>query len=400
MTNYAAGFLSKCASAGVPEEAAFYMLKLADIQYQYAKPGFNIFGQPLAAPTPTKQQKADARAAGVSQPATVMPKPVSRRQTPASPLGEPDPVKPGNNTGLTSSPRKAGVTAPAKPASTVPTFVQQPAQDNSGNYDDFQLPDNLEVSSSNPAAPAKAPSIPSAKTYNTAKDTVRQGGNSWAAYGGRGGYDSNNPRMQQMAGAGTGPSAEQKAQQQAFKPTADQQNLQKAWSRMNPEQRMRNLRRAGVTEDQFNAMDDRTRYDTMARMRDAAPKKNQQQTARTVKTRQTPTRQGGTDSDMVPHPDNPSAMIDRASRDRIMQARAQNKRPTREQVADRLSAGRGAANAANYREQQARLAGQGGTPGNRMPRYSNGALAMIDLHGRPVSPTLRGSGRPIRRIGS
>ena len=200
MTNYAVGFLSKCASAGVPQEAAFYMLKLAQT-YQYAKPGFNIFGQPLAAPTPTEQQKADARAAGVSQPATVMPKPVSRRQTPASSFGAPDPVKPGNNTGLTSSPSKAGVTAPAKPASTVPTFGQQPKQDNSGNYDDFQLPDNLEVTTSNPAQPPSTPSVPSAKTYNTARAAVQQGENSWAGYG----YDPNNPRMKQMAGGDTGP---------------------------------------------------------------------------------------------------------------------------------------------------------------------------------------------------
>lgn len=129
MTSYEAGFLTKCASSGVPEEAACYLLKLA-IDYQYAKPGHDIFGRPLSSPVPTEQQKADAAAAGISTPATAAPRPVSRRQTAASPLGAPDPVNPygvrGTSTerktdpasppagsGLTSSTAEAGVSQPA-----------------------------------------------------------------------------------------------------------------------------------------------------------------------------------------------------------------------------------------------------------------------------------------------
>lgn len=141
MTSYEAGFLTKCASSGVPEEAAYYLLKFA-IDYQYAKPGYDIFGRPLSAPVPTEQQKADAAAAGISTPATAAPRPVSRRQTAASPLGAPDPVNPygvrGTSTerkadpvnppagsGLTASPAEAGV---PKPKPFQPNVQQQKLQ--------------------------------------------------------------------------------------------------------------------------------------------------------------------------------------------------------------------------------------------------------------------------------
>lgn len=135
MTSYEAGFLTKCASSGVSEEAAYYLLKLA-IDYQYAKPGYDIFGRPLSAPVPTEQQKSDAAASGISTPATAAPRPVSRRQTAASPLGAPDPVNPygvrGTSTerkadssppagsGLTASPAEAGVSQPATSTPTQP----------------------------------------------------------------------------------------------------------------------------------------------------------------------------------------------------------------------------------------------------------------------------------------
>lgn len=167
---------------------------------------------------------------------------------------------------------------------------------------------------------------------------------------------------------------------------------------MTPEQRQKNLQRVNMTEEGFNALNDENRLNTMARMRDSFRKQEKRKPLPLSAYGYEPQPREPRDTDMVAHPDGNGAYIDRASYNRIMQSRAQNKRPTRGQVADRLAAGRGVANAANYRDQQARLAGQGGTPGNRMPRYSNGALAMIDLHGRPISPTLRGSGRPVRRI--
>lgn len=374
--SYVAGFLSKCASAGVPQEAAFYMLKLAQIQY--AKPGYNIFGQPLAAPTPTKQQKANATAAGVSQPATVMPKPVSRRQTTASALGAADPVKPGNNTGLTGSTRKAGVTAPV-PKATTGSVSSQPSASAAPAAAAASAPKQKAPQSvfQNKRQRAQALRNQQPGTYEGGVRTQDQNGNPVQVQ----------PNQQASVDAASQARSAMSGQQQqpAFQPTADQQKLQQAWDKMTPEQHARNLQRAGMTEEQFNALDEKSRYETMGKMRDSFKKPVQQPPAQQASA---PNPASG--SDMVRHPDG-VGMIDRASYDRLMQARAQNKQPTREQVADRLAAGRGVANAANYREQQARLAGQGGTPGNRMPRYSNGALAMIDLHGRPISPTLRGT---------
>lgn len=252
MTSYEAGFLTKCASSGVPEEAACYLLKLA-IDYQYAKPGHDIFGRPLSAPVPTERQKADAAAAGISTPATAAPRPMSRRQTAASPLGAPDPVNPYGVRG-TSTERKADLSNPAEAG------VSQPAP-STGGYEPnnpFKPSSTASTHASKPTAATKTslPGPQRGKIVGNASQATRAG-NSWAQYG----NDPSNPRIASMTGAGTGPQQPQQAVQS--KPKATSAHV--GWfNGMDQNARKKMIADNGLSVHEFNTMDKKER-DAMLR---------------------------------------------------------------------------------------------------------------------------------------
>lgn len=424
MTAYEHGFLTKCASSGVPEELAFYLLKTAKNppKYEYAKPGYDIFGRPLAAPAPTVQQKADAAASGISTPATTMPRPVTRRATPASPYGAPDPAnphgtrtvtptvrKPGD-TGMTSNPAEAGVTAPAPGQPGTKYEYAKP------RHDIFGRPLNSGATAQNTVAtaPAQVPNdplsqgssedpfagqgTPSSQAIDPKTQTMGQWWKSMSQSDRKNLLSQNGMSVadfNRMDPAGRGKflkshydaaTDHRQPQQPQFQPNDQQQRMMAHWNSGTDEQRNAFLARMGMDQDTFNGLRDEAKYVVLEQMREnyRARQQNQRQAQRTA--------QNASASDepyTFPNGDvwdkQTGMQMDRASYDRLMAARAGKGKingltPQQIQQNQLNAIGQGWKN--QYAEQEKRMAQTRG----RQPRDANGNLQTINLAGNAVSP--------------
>lgn len=372
MTAYEHGFLTKCASSGVPEELAFYLLKTAKNppKYEYAKPGYDIFGRPLAAPAPTVQQKADAAASGISTPATTMPRPVTRRQTPASPYGAPDPANPygtrrvsspsprPGDSGLTSNPSEAGVSAPARRTAS----TSSDPLDRGSSADPF-------AGQGTPSSQVVDPKTQTmgqwwkGMSQSDRKNLLSQNGMSAADFNS---MDNAGRRkfLQSHYDAATG----RQRQQPSFQPNEQQARMMSQWNSGTDEQRNRSLSRIGIDQNTFNGYSDEVKYNTLAQMRDSAAARRSSQPSASA---------GGGQEDMVSYN---GSMMPRADYDRIMANKSKELTP--QQIAHNRANAVGRGWQIQHATQEQRYANTRAG----QPRDANGNLQTINLAGNATSP--------------
>lgn len=162
----------------------------------------------------------------------------------------------------------------------------------------------------------------------------------------------------------------------AFTPSQDQLNMQGAWDRMSPNQQANNLRLIGITQDQFNGMSDKEKFDAFGKMRQAATARKAQQKTQPPAAMAATTR-GPKPTDMVSYK---GSMIPRADYDRIMANKSKELTP--QQIAQNRANAVGRGWQIQHQNQQARYS----QTGARQPRDANGNLRTINLAGRPTGP--------------